>query len=209
MTKLEITTLILGIIGCVSGVSALLIQFSGYLLSKPQIKVALDTAPSYFFNLNEFEVEGNYPSQLGAFVSLRIENGSSYPITVHEITTEKGPDKTRHLNFDYKILEIPAPGSSAEQSKVSFRQPSKPFDLPLRIDPFDTVYGSASFPIFSKIVGEEFKDCEYLVSNIVLHTPRNQTALLVKLPEYHICCRENQRSQELKRPCKWFPLRRV
>lgn len=138
------TTLLIATIGCVTGVASLLIQLSSHLSTVARLKIELDdSSHSYYFKSKDFKVE-RYKTNFSAVISLVISNKSSYPVTIDNIyiKSNKIKYKMKSCNdFRFQVHSIPV----KENSYVGYN-PSKPINLPLRIEAFDTVFASVRFP---------------------------------------------------------------
>lgn len=175
-------TLLIATIGCITGLSSLLIQFFSFLSTVPRLKIAIDeSSHSYFFRAEDFKVE-RYRTKFCAVVSLIISNKSSYPVTIDGIYIKSNKLKgcrIKHINeFSFQPKSIPL----GEKTWTEYC-PSKSIVLPFRIDAFDTIFVSARFPFFDKLVDTEdlSKPAEF---DIVVSTPRKTFRHKVKLYEY-------------------------
>jgi len=143
-------TLLIAIVGCITGVGSLVLQLSTYLLTAARLKINIDdSSHSYFFNSNDFKLQG-YKTNFSAVVSLVISNKSSYPLTIDNIyiTSKKIKYKMKHSNdFKFQPQSIPL-----GENSFSSHSPSKPINLPLRIESFDTIFASVRFPFFEQMV---------------------------------------------------------
>lgn len=173
------TTLLIAVIGCVTGLSSLLIQFFSFLSTVPRLKIAIDeSSHSYFFKAKDFKVE-SYRTDFCAVVSLFISNKSSYPVTIDGIYIKCNKHRFKHINeFKFHPQSIPV----REKTWTEYR-PSNPLTLPVRIEAFDTIFASARFPFFDVLVdaNDLTKPTEF---ELMISTPRKVFRHRVKLYEY-------------------------
>lgn len=179
-------TFILALIGCITGLSSLLIQLFEYLGTISKLEITVDDySNSYFFKTQDFGVK-RYLSTYSAVVSFKISNCSLYPITINAITASIGGIEyvSRHdNNFTFQpkdfLLEELCDG---RKSYRSYR-PTESFQIPERIDSYDTIYASARFPFIDEFV-DPTKTHEPIYLNISIVTPRKVFRRKVKLYEY-------------------------
>lgn len=177
-------TLIIAIMGCVTGITSLLIQLFSYLSTVARLDISIDkSSNSYFFNTKDFKISG-YKTNFSAVVSLIISNKSSYPITIDGIYIKSNKIKytIKHFNeFKFHPQEI-----SIGDNSITYYPPSAPINLPLRIEAFDTIFASARFPFFDPLI-----DCNDLSKpvkfKLIIHTPRRTFHCKAKLYEYMFC----------------------
>ena len=138
--------ILLSIIGCVTGVASLVVQGLNYRLSLPKITCTQSKRHnSYWVDGATLEnvKQKPYPDDFDelaistyvSILSLRIANNSANPITINDISKVGGG--TKEITSDSFTPLI------YDSKKVMFCE--KPFELPLRIDPYNTVNGSIAF----------------------------------------------------------------
>ncbi|MQS88255.1 hypothetical protein [Companilactobacillus mishanensis] len=138
--------IVLSIIGCITGVASLVVQGMNLHLSLPKVTAVQSSRyDSYWIDgtslesikskspLNDFDeiATKTYVS----IISMQITNKSAYPITINEI--KKINSGTKEITSDsFNPLIDPA-------NKVMFCE--KPLELPIRINPYDSLNGSIAF----------------------------------------------------------------
>jgi hypothetical protein len=175
LDKLKLTT-VLSIIGALTGTSGLAISFRDFWLSSPKLKIELDIQnSSYFFNVKDLGDTG-FVTNRSAIVSVKISNASSFPITIDRIFVKKKKYFSFHsIRFSTTPREI-----NVSPGRYTAYNVSKPLDLPLRIEPFDVIYGSVRLPFAEKLITENKMKC-----NITFSTSRKLKRLKVSLLEYN------------------------
>ena len=146
-------TLIIAIIGCVTGLSSLLIQFISYFSTVARIEVVKDDAShSYFFDAIDFNVN-SYRTRYSGVISLVISNKSSFPITINNIYIKNKKLKypLKHDN-EFKFTPKSIKLSTDTHTSYTYYTPSQIITLPLRLEAYDTVYASARFPFLDSLV---------------------------------------------------------
>ncbi|CAK1243382.1 unnamed protein product [Fructobacillus fructosus] len=151
------TTFVLSILGSITGISSLLIQFSNYLRSRPKIKIS---TPEFYENWvfksgysgewgyitkkdgsskvdSKVNFVGNEPFYVFA-VQLLISNNSSSPLTINGI---KSPNPQIYsLNkYHFHLIDKLSDSDSWTVSVLN------KVDFPIRIQPFDSVQTSIAF----------------------------------------------------------------
>lgn len=174
-------TLLIAIIGCITGFTSLIIQLSSYLSTVARLKIETDdSSNSYFFKAKDFKVD-TYKTNFSAVVSLVISNKSSYPVTISNIYLKNRKKKyqLRHNNkFKFSPKEIPL-----GEGSFTYYNPSVAIDLPYRIEPYDTVYASVRLPFFDELV--DHNDLSKSVKfKLIINTPRKAFTHKVKLYDY-------------------------
>lgn len=182
MITLDIAVFIIAVIGCVSGVTSLLLKLFEYLRTVPKLKIEVDDITnSYFFDAQSFGKLDRYKTKNCAIVSLKISNCSLHPITINSITAKsKNTDYVcRHdssLEFSPKDIRL-GPNS------FTYYPCSSAIKIPARLDANDTIYASARFPFIDKIV-ENSVDKKSIVLLLSVSTPIKVFHYNVELPEY-------------------------
>lgn len=179
-------SLIIAIIGCVTGLSGFLIQFYNWSLMRPKITMAIDKSHnSYFFNAYDFGVSG-FQTEISAAVSLRITNASSYPVTIHGAYLKKDSKIMKHnQKFVFTPHSFNISNNSPDDIEVFTRyEPSSALQIPVRIDSFDTIYFSLRIPFAEDLLEPDPTNKKVNVI-VVLQTPRKDVKMKVSLLEYN------------------------
>jgi hypothetical protein len=176
-------TLTIAIIGCITGVSSLLIQLFQYFLTVAKLKIELDQSKySYLFKATDFGLSG-YGCKYAAVVSLKISNCSSFPITINAIVVKNKNFKTRHINnMTFQAMQIRI-NKNEEPPIYSQYDPSKCIIIPTRLESYDTIFVSARFAFPDRLIDEKHLD-EPIDLNLAIATPRKTFRYKVQLYEY-------------------------
>ena len=170
----------IALIGCITGISGLILHFYRYLLTRPRLKVSLDPFnASYVFKASDFKVKG-FKTNICSAVSIKITNQSSYPVTIDRIEAKFRNKTTFHFtDFTFKAMEF------RSGSVYTLYNPSERLQLPSRLDSFDVISGSARFPFCDFLENVDFQQHNPIKMKIIIHTPRGRVRLQVRLYEYH------------------------
>lgn len=142
-------TFIIALIGCVTGVSSLLIKFSEWLRSRPKIKchqpktyrnwivkVENENSPSFLKNENNLFVHFSKSESYDfAVLPVMLINQSAAPVTIYDIVpADKNINYSKR--FDYYLGSV----DYGEKSNKHYTYNSlNSINLPLRIEPFDSI----------------------------------------------------------------------
>lgn len=178
MTIFNISTLILSIIGSITGILSLIIQYLTHVKSSANLKFIIEDN-SYFFNTDDFNVK-EYKNMYAIVISTRILNTSSEPITIYKVKIHNPYilplEHENDFNFTPKKINI---NSIYQSAKIV------PFDnatLPLRIDAFDSKLVSFRFLIDKSKFKKQYNYS--LGVNLSLYTPRKNYFETVILEKY-------------------------
>lgn len=161
-------TLIIAIIGAVTGIVALIIQFVEYKKSSVKLVIEIDEHISYYLkNTNE-----TYKCEYIGVISAKISNCSSLPITIDEVIIVLDNYKVKH---EPKMTKTTLEVKKGENTYTYLTINDKP-KIPLRIECYDTVFVSFAFPFFDKFLNEKFE--------LQLLTPRKTYKKKIELEEY-------------------------
>lgn len=172
-------TLVIAVIGCVTGIAGLLLQWRSHILTAARLKVEVDTyANSYYLKDDRLEIP-NYRTNCCAVVSLKISNTSAYPVTIDSVFVPGKGGAYRHNN----MFRMPAPPIPfGDKGGYTEYRPSDPLSIPIRLEPFDTVFASVRLPFFGSLVPEGHKGPVDV--KICLSTPRKLYTCRAKIHEY-------------------------
>ena len=168
MTSLETTTLILGIIGTVTGSIALIFQIISEIRNFASLKITSDKL-SYYVE-PKTGTTGPFKTKCYALINLKISNTSSLPITIDEISIK---DSVEHNN---EFMTVP-PSIELEDGTFTYINNNKGIPLPKRIPEYDSIYVCLKFPFFEQHKGKKTK--------IKFVTPRKNYYFDIKLKEVH------------------------
>lgn len=142
-------TLIVAIVGAVTGLLSLVIQLLIYLLKKPKISCTLDLEDdSYWIEGSRLTLKENRDRNLREIIdreniivlSLEISNLNSIPITVTDIFKDNMPISIR-FNFEQPIIKLK---SNLIKMEFTLINPDQ-LPLPLRLNGYDSVRTSIWF----------------------------------------------------------------
>lgn len=135
---LIILSLVLSIIGCITGVASLLINFYKVLIERTKLSVEFDQNQCLYFD--KLESYSDYNTKFQSFIYIRLINKSSNPITIYNIQTHCNDKEIFHHSYNGSTIEL-----------VFFKNPNrttiKPYNmdkqikLPLKIDGFSVFQG--------------------------------------------------------------------
>jgi len=172
--------LLLSIIGCVTGMCSLILYLNKYFLEKPKLKIYLDRVPcSYYFKNKDFNVVPSFNCTYSAVISLRIDNCSAYPATISDIQVKSKHTSKRSYHNGFFTFE--EPGIPAIPQGRYMHPTSETFELPIRIDPFDSFFGCVQISFFDPFVIDEITPSHIIME---IHTPRKIFYFPVSLYEY-------------------------
>lgn len=131
-------TQIIAVIGCVTGVCSLVLNFYKLLSEKPKVKIE-----DYKFFLNGFCDNKNdgFRSKKILVLNLRINNVSLAPITLKNVIF-KHDNITLWANYEYKFTGV----SFSKGNTTSYYNVDKQIDFPFTIEPMKIVNCSLVFP---------------------------------------------------------------
>ena len=189
MDNHDIVGCISGIVGCVTGITSLVISIKQAVFSKGKICIEqLDECTSYYFDASKCEKVSNWvDTTFPAVLSIQVTNSSSYPISITSAILKKKDIEVFQGN-DFNHARIGVMPNSAEPlpkdytGKADFLQSYDFVNLPLRIEPFDSVRIAFAFPYASKLIKHYG---ETIFSTLEIQTSRrNKIRIPVEIVEY-------------------------
>lgn len=171
-------TLIIAIIGAITGILALIIQFVEYRKSKVKLKVCLDIKKSFYTS-----GDNTYKCKYFGVLSVKISNCSSLPITIDEAEIECDNNVCKYFNENKKI------NNRHVYDKHSFTEIElyEQAKLPIRIECYDTIFLSFIFPFFDEFINKKF--------NYILKTPRKDYKFKFKLNNFESLFKNKEREE--------------
>lgn len=178
---MEYTSLV-AIYAAIVATAGAAIQYLTYRRTKANLLIKLDPKHhSFFFDIRELKISSKYLPCKAAIISFKISNTSSLPITIDDAYayTKKGEN---HYHTAFKILpyqELSFTDSNGSSATICY-EPDKVLELPLRIDAYDTAYGSLRIPFIDDIIVDN------KISNLVIEfeSPRDLYTYKVDLYGY-------------------------
>lgn len=163
-------TLIIAIIGAITGILGLIIQFIEYKKSNVRLKMIIDEKKSFYVpNIDKY-----YQCDYSGVVTMKISNCSSLPITIDEAMITCDNRILMYLNCEKKIKnEYKLDEDKSIIIKV-YKQPI----LPLRIECYDTIFLSFIFPFFDEIKEKKFE--------FILKTPRKDYKKNIIIKDFNL-----------------------
>lgn len=147
--------LVIAIIGAITGISSLSIQFFDFWKTRPKIDIEIsDDLPSFYVLSKDFRISANpiYDnSEINVFLNLNIRNLSVNPITIERIdilSRVKPKSKFYIANDLYKNIWKYKPDIN-KNSYYTFDF-KKPLITPKRLNGYDTFQGNLKIPFFNK-----------------------------------------------------------
>lgn len=160
-------TLIIAIVGAITGIVSLLIQFNEYRKSNVKLIVEIDDRKSFYTTGSK-----NYKCEFFGVISLKISNCSSLPITIDEVSISCESKTLRYFN---KKIEVDKKHNYSENSYSEIKLYEQR-ELPLRIECYDTLFLSFIFPFWDDIGSKKF--C------FNIKTPRKNYKYFYKLNDF-------------------------
>lgn len=148
---MELVTLIIAIIGAVSGLLALLVQTLEYVLKRPKVECELDKIKdSYWIHGNELKYKDMSQSSKEiahvldvVVLSLIISNKKNIPVTIEGIFSDNGIPFVDDINFETPKVPLNFPnGQPAYQVFLSY---TPEMQFPTRIEAYDVLKTSIVF----------------------------------------------------------------
>lgn len=164
-------TLIIAIIGAITGVLALILQYIEYRKSKVKLKVDLVDNKSFYSTGNTSEGT-KYNCKYFGVISIKISNCSALPITIDESEIKYKKILRSYFSKEIKVNKKHVYDNQSYTEVALFEQAK----LPYRIDCYDTTFLSFIFPFFDEFVSTKFE--------FILKTPRKQYKYKFKLNEF-------------------------
>lgn len=170
------TTLIIAIIGAITGVLAPILQYIEYKKSKVKLKVNLDEKKSFYST-----GDASYKCKYFGVISIKISNCSALPITIDEAEIKCNDVLCTYFNKEKNINKKHIYDKQSYTEVALFEQAK----LPYRIDCYDTTFLSFIFPFFDEFINNKFE--------FILRTPRKEYKYKFKLSEFEEMFKNNRR----------------
>lgn len=162
MLILELS-LILSIIGCVTGVASLLINFYKILIERSKLDVKFhDELRQYFDKLENLS---SFDTKFQGFVYITFVNKSSLPITIYGIDTFCNNKQFFHRKYDEKNIELVTDFYSNNyftETKRNTYEMSSQVVLPLKLEPFSAFSGFMFFQVLPDVI-EETQNIDFTI----------------------------------------------
>lgn len=171
-------TLAIALLGSITGVSGLILNFLGYWSTRAKLKITISRGYTPFFLIRKDEADfGNYRTDSIAMIPVRIINKSEKPVTIVEVRIQKLFNKKRKTfsSNDFKLNHNLITFSTGDRTSTSYRT-LKQINLPIRIEPFDIIEGSFRFPFF-----DDFKGNGEVSDKFVLHIQTTRQTFHLKM----------------------------
>lgn len=166
--------LLLGIIGSITGVFSLLLQFLDFKSLVPKLRVTINKERSFFYtDEDQIIVDNNYLTKHFAAIAVQIENISSTPITISSVylkENKKSFIKYPHAN-DFKLKDPEVQINDISRFILTLPNSLK---LPFRIDRYDSIYLLLKFPFIP--------DCD--APTLFFETPTKKYSWKAKLSSF-------------------------
>lgn len=162
--------LVIALIGAITGISSLLIQFFEYWKSRPKVKLEEDASkPGFYFfnNQNTFETDNDYrKSELIIVIPLIISNNSTQSITIEKLEVKHQGGNIRLPITDDVMKNNPKYHADHD---TYFEIPlGESFHLPYRMGGYDSLSGNIKTSWLTK---EHLDTSGILAMEIKLHIP--------------------------------------
>ncbi|EHT2912756.1 hypothetical protein KXK16_002753, partial [Listeria monocytogenes] len=160
------TELTIAIIGAITGISSLLLQFFSYLYLKASLKIEYDDwTSSFYFNTKSFDgtISVNDKENNSAAISVRLVNRSSEPITIYKVSFKSRSNFDIHRDF-FKFTPAKIHMDSGRTTSLNI---ANQFDLPITIDPYSVINGSINC-----LYADQFIKNKKFVAKLIFQTSR-------------------------------------
>lgn len=139
-------TLIISIIGCLTGIGGLSINFYKFHTERFHLKVELEKNAGLFFKkISEKELRW---TKYQALVSMNLINRSSSPVTIYDLILVTNGSKHRIGHYEGEEIILPDGYLNPKRKEQKSIDMSYQLVLPLRIEAFDVKSVVAFFPYF-------------------------------------------------------------
>lgn len=168
-------------VGLVLSLVSLAIHYLNFRYTQSRMKFKIQPN-SYYCNAKDFSVSG-FESKYFAFISVKISNLSSLPITIDEAFLNYYILNGGHFNnLKFEVPKVKNPKyinafETPNETVSCSIYPYIPATLPLRIEPFDTILCSFKMPFDSHINKKSHK--------LFISTSRKTYKIRLTLKEYH------------------------
>lgn len=152
-------TTILAIIGAITGVAGLSIQFVSYLSSRPKINFGQSSKPNQSLYVvpsdATFGILNGYPVMPGVsyaaiYIQMTINNKSPQPVTILDPWITIQGEKVKTYKGNNVTLDSPTITSNDGKITTTNEFPKQAaLKFPLRIEGFDSISGSTTFIVFN------------------------------------------------------------
>lgn len=185
MEKLTLT-FYLSIIGAITGISGLLLNFFDYWKTRPRLKAEIIHEKTFFFDKSD-EIKPNlsksYRTNRAAVISIEIQNASVHPVTLSKITVSQNSEtfsirNAFSSNMKYNIIQ--KGDTITSYSEIIF---DDPITIPIRLEAYDSTSGTLRLAFLENAVLDSNNNIPVVVS---LFTPRKTFKIEVSLSKTHL-----------------------
>lgn len=134
---MNILSTVLSIIGCITGISSLLINFYRVLIERTKLYVEFELSHCLYFD--KLDNYSDYNTEFQGFIYIRLINRSSNPITIYKIQTYYENKEIFH--HKYKESKIILKQKAPKRTNEFTYDMNKQAILPLKIGGFDVFQG--------------------------------------------------------------------
>lgn len=173
-------TLIIAIVGAITGILAIILQYIEYRKSKVKLKVNLVENKS-FYSTGNTSGDTNYKCKYFGVISIKISNCSALPITIDEAEIKYNEILRPYFSKEKAVNKTHKYDKQSYTEVVLFEQAK----LPYRIDCYDTTFLSFIFPFFDEFINNKFE--------FILKTPRKQYKYKFKLSNFEEMFKKSRR----------------
>lgn len=169
-------TLIIAIVGAITGILAIILQYIEYRKSKVKLKVNLVENKSFYST-----GDTSYKCKYFGVISIKISNCSALPITIDEAEIKYNKVLRPYFSEEKTVNKTHTYDKQSYTEVVLFEQAK----LPYRIDCYDTTFLSFIFPFFDEFINNKFE--------FILKTPRKQYKYEFKLSNFEKMFKKSRR----------------
>lgn len=147
--------LVIAIIGALTGISSLSIQFFDFWKTRPNIDIELsDNIPSFYIWSKKFQISADPSyehSKINVLLNLNIRNLSVNPITIERIDIiSRIKPKSKFLIRNDLYKNIWRYYINTDKKSYYVYNFKEPLTTPKRLDGYDTLQGNLKIPFFSE-----------------------------------------------------------
>lgn len=140
---------IISIIGCITGISGLIISIINALSRKKKLKITFFDKDEciYFDKLNN---HSQCVTNKQAIALLQIQNKSSQPITIHTIRFTLNKEKSMpHRFYPFGDITLPETEDTFEKtSRTVININGHPLETPIKLNAYESIKGYMFLPFF-------------------------------------------------------------
>ena len=179
-------TFYLSIIGAITGISGLLLNFFDYWKTRPRLKAEIIHKKTFFFDKSDEikpDFSESYRTNRVAVISLEIQNASVHPVTLSKISVSQNSKiysigNAFSSSMKYNIIR--KNDTITSYTEIIF---DDPITTPIRLEAYDSTSGTLRIAFLDDAVLDSNNNIPVVVS---LFTPRKTFKIRVSLSKTHL-----------------------